>query len=162
MQKLLRMAVRASDRFAALLISLQSPLLLAIRLYWGWQFAQDGWGKLTHLARVTEFFASLNLPAPGLTSFGVGSVEFVGGILFAAGIASRLVSLVLFLNMTVAYLSVPDDRVNFSHILSNPSDFYNATPYTYWFAALLILILGPGYFAVDAITKRWFHNTSKD
>ena len=36
---------------------LQSLLLLAIRLYWGWQFAQDGWGKLTHLARVTEFFA---------------------------------------------------------------------------------------------------------
>ena len=33
---------------------LQSPLLLAIRLYWGWQFAQDGWGKLTHLARVTR------------------------------------------------------------------------------------------------------------
>ena len=31
---------------------LQSPLLLAIRLYWGWQFVQDGWGKLTHLDKV--------------------------------------------------------------------------------------------------------------
>jgi hypothetical protein len=30
--------------------------------------------------------------------------------------------------MTAAYLCVPDDRVNFSHILSSPSDFYNATP----------------------------------
>ena len=56
--------------------------------------------------------------------------------------------------MTMAYLSVPDDRVNFSHILSNPSDFYNATPYTYWFAALLILILGPGLFAVDTLLRR--------
>ena len=162
MQKLIRMAGLASERSAALLSSLQSPLLLAIRLYWGWQFAQDGWGKLTHLGRVTEFFASLNLPAPGLTAAGVGTIEFVGGILFAAGIASRLVSLVLFLNMTVAYLSVPDDRVNFSHILSNPSDFYNATPYTYWFAALLILILGPGYFAIDTIVKRWVSATSKN
>jgi putative oxidoreductase len=53
--------------------------------------------------------------------------------------------------MTMAYLSVPDDRVNFSHILSNPSDFYGATPYTYWFAALLILILGPGLFALDTL-----------
>ena len=137
------------------------PLLLAIRLYWGCQFAQDGWGKLTHLARVTEFFASLNLPAPGATALMVASVEFVGGILFAAGIASRLVSLVLFVNMTMAYLSVPDDRVNFSHILSNPSDFYNATPYTYWFAALLILILGPGWLSVDTFVKRWFGRKHK-
>jgi putative oxidoreductase len=53
--------------------------------------------------------------------------------------------------MTMAYLSVPDDRVNFSHIFSNPSDFYGATPYTYWFAALLILILGPGLFALDTL-----------
>jgi putative oxidoreductase len=44
----------------------QCALLLAIRLYWGFQFAQDGWGKLTHLERVTQFFTSLNLPAPGL------------------------------------------------------------------------------------------------
>ena len=80
----------------------------------------------------------------------------LGGIFFAAGIASRLVSLVLFVNMTVAYLSVPDDRVNFSHILSNPSDFYGATPYTYWFAALLILILGPGLIAIDSLLARLF------
>lgn len=141
-------------RASALLSRLQSPLLLAIRLYWGWQFAQDGWGKLTHLARVTDFFTSLNLPAPHVTALVVALVEFGGGILFAAGIASRLTSLVLFVNMTMAYLSVPDDRVNLSHILSNPSDFYGATPYTYWFAALLILVFGAGFFAVDTIIFR--------
>jgi putative oxidoreductase len=146
----------AYARFARLLSRLESPLMLAIRLYWGFQFAQDGWGKLTHLGKVTEFFTSLNLPAPGATAFMVASIELVGGILFALGIASRLVSLVLFLNMTVAYLSVPDDRVNFSHIFSNPGDFYGATPYTYWFAALLILILGPGIFAVDTLLARRF------
>ncbi len=57
--------------------------------------------------------------------------------------------------MTVAYLSVPDDRINFSHVLSKPDDFYGASPYTYWFAALLILILGPGWIAVDSLLKRW-------
>jgi putative oxidoreductase len=136
-------------------ISAQSPLLLAIRLYWGWQFMQDGWGKLTHLARVTEYFSSLNLPAPGMTALAVALIELVGGALFAAGIASRLVALMLWVNMTVAYLSVPDDRINFSHILSKPEDFYGASPYTYWFAALLILILGPGSFAVDTVIRRW-------
>lgn len=161
MQKLIRLVAVIHGKFVLVGGWLQSPLLLAIRLYWGWQFAQDGWGKLTHLARVTEFFASLNLPAPGATALMVASVEFFGGILFAAGLASRLVPLVLFVNMTVAYLSVPDDRVNFSHIFSNPSDFYGASPYTYWFAALLILILGPGTIAVDTLIKRWFDRTYK-
>ena len=155
MRKLLEFSHVIYGWFAAAAGWAQNLLLLAIRLYWGWQFAQDGWGKLTHLDRVTQFFASLNIPAPGLTALFVASVEFAGGILFAFGIASRLVSLVLFVNMTIAYLSVPDDRVNFTHILSNPSDFYGATPYTYWFAALLILILGPGLFAVDTLIRRW-------
>src|SRR6266700_5995 len=141
-------------RGASMLSYLQSPLLLAIRLYWGWQFAQDGWGKLTHLSKVAEFFTTLALPAPVATAFMVGMIELVGGILFALGLGSRLVSLILFLNMTMAYLSVPDDRTNFSHMFSKPEDFYGATPYTYWFAALLILILGPGAFALDWFLQR--------
>jgi putative oxidoreductase len=156
MAKIVDLGKSAYGGFASLLNRLQSPLLLAIRLYWGFQFVQDGWGKLTHLAKVTEFFSSLGLPAPLLAAAMVGSVELFGGILFALGIASRLTSLVLFLNMTMAYLSVPDDRVNFSHVLSKPDDFYGATPYTYWFAALLILILGPGVFAVDWLLQRRF------
>jgi putative oxidoreductase len=149
------------NRVAALLNRLQSPLLLAIRLYWGYQFCQDGWGKLTHLDKVTDFFTSLNLPAPHMTAVMVGSVELFGGAFFLLGLLSRLTSLVLFVNMTVAYLSVPDDRVNFSHILSKPDDFYGASPYTYWFAALLILILGPGFFAVDTVLKRSVGQHSK-
>jgi putative oxidoreductase len=149
-EAILRQYRRLDSAFACA----QTALLLAIRLYWGFQFAQDGYGKLTHLSRVAEFFASLNMPAPAATALFVALVEFVGGILFALGLGSRLVSLVLFVNMTVAYLSVPDDRVNFSHILSNPSDFYNATPYTYWFAALIILVFGPGWIALDTLLRR--------
>jgi putative oxidoreductase len=148
--------VNAYAAVASALSRLQNPLLLAIRLYWGFQFAQDGWGKLTHLDKVTEFFTSLSLPAPHMTALAVALIEFGGGILFALGFASRLTSLILFVNMTMAYLSVPDDRVNFSHIFSKPEDFYGASPYTYWSAALLILILGPGLFAVDTLLRRRF------
>lgn len=151
MQGIVRFCAQAYGRATSILNSLQSLLLLAVRLYWGWQFATDGWGKLTHLDRVTEFFTSLNMPAPHATATLVALVEFGGGILFALGLGSRLVSLVLFVNMTVAYLSVPDDRTNFFHILSKPEDFYGASPYTYWFAALIVLVFGPGAFAVD-----WF------
>ena len=145
----------AYEAFCVTLDSLRNPLLLAIRLYWGWQFATDGWGKLNHLDRVAEYFGGqLHLPAPSATALFVAIVELAGGILFAAGILSRLVSLVLFVNMTVAFLAAPDDRVNCSHVFSKPEDFYGASPYTYWFAALLILILGPGLFALDTLLLR--------
>jgi putative oxidoreductase len=131
----------------------RSPLLLAIRLYWGWQFAQDGWGKLHHLARVTEYFTSLNLPAPGATALGVSIIELVGGILLAAGIGSRLIALILFVNMTVAFWTA--EKEAFLGVLSSPDKFQAADAYNYWFAALLILILGPGLFAVDTLIGRW-------
>lgn len=161
MQMLMKFFRLGYSNACSFLNRLQSALLLAIRLYWGWQFAQDGWGKLTHLGRVAEFFTSLNLPAPHATAELVALVEFAGGILFVLGLGSRLVSLILLVNMTMAYLSVPDDRVNFSHIFSNPSDFYGATPYTYWFAALLILILGPGRFALDTIIGLRFSRSAR-
>jgi len=161
MAKIVDLGKNAYGGYVSLLNWLQSPLLLAIRLYWGFQFVQDGWGKLTHLAKVTTFFASLGMPAPWLAALVVALIELFGGILFALGLGSRLVSLVLFFNMTMAYLSVPDDRINFSHILSNPGDFYGATPYTYWFATLLILILGPGVFAVDWLIGRRFASQRK-
>ena len=48
--------------------SLQSPFLLLVRLYWGFQMMQTGWGKLHNLAKVTDFFISLGIPLPGLTT----------------------------------------------------------------------------------------------
>jgi len=68
--------------------------------------------------------------------------------------------LLLAIRLYWGYLSVPDDRTNFFHTLSNPEDFYSATPYTYWFAALLILILGPGLFAMDTLLRRRFASVS--
>lgn len=44
-------------RFFAAVDQLQSPFLLAVRLYWGWQLIQSGWGKLHNLPKVTDFFA---------------------------------------------------------------------------------------------------------
>ena len=154
MGKLIDSARIAYAGFVSLANRAQCCLLLFIRLYWGIQFMQDGYGKLTHLARVTEFFASLNLPAPGATALTCGSIELIGGLFFALGIASRLTALVLFVNMTMAYLSVPEDRTNFFHIFTKPEDFYSASPYTYWFAALLILVFGPGLIAVDTLIAR--------
>ena len=36
-------------------------------------------------------------------------------------------------------------------IFSDPGKFYGATPYTFLFAALLILVFGPGKYSADAV-----------
>ena len=155
MSKLVELYARAVRALNAL----GGPLLLAIRLYWGWQFATDGWGKLHHLARVGAFFAQLNLPMPHATALFVSILEFVGGILFAAGLGTRAVSLALFVNMTVAFWTAEKDA--FLGVLSSPDKFQGADAYNYWFAALLILILGPGWIAVDTLLKRRFPSARK-
>ena len=132
--------------------SLQSLLLLLVRLYWGWQFAQSGWGRLHHIPQATEFFASLHIPFPQANVIFVSSLEFVGGILLIVGLASRHISLLLAFDMIVAYLT--SDMEALHSIFSDPGKFYNADPYTFLFASLLILIFGPGRFALDWLLRR--------
>lgn len=83
------------DRFFLLISYAQSPFLLFVRIYWGWQLWQSGWGKLHNLDKVTEFFSSLNMLAPGQMAVFIACVEFFGGILFALGAFSRITSLIL-------------------------------------------------------------------
>jgi putative oxidoreductase len=138
--------------FAAAWSLLQPLFLLAVRLYWGWQFTETGWGKLNHLPKVTQFFSSLGLPAPGFTATLVGGTELLGGLLLAAGLASRLTGLALFVNMTVAYFIA--DKQALLSIFADPGKFYGADPYTFWFAALIILLFGPGKLSLDALVIR--------
>jgi len=126
---------------------LQSPFLLAIRLYWGWQFAQSGWGKLHRLDQVTDFFASLNIPMPHVNAVLVSNLEFFGGILLILGLASRLTGFVLTGNMVVAYITA--DREALGSVFSDPGKFYAADPYTFLFASLIVLIFGAGFFSLD-------------
>jgi putative oxidoreductase len=138
---------------------LQSPFLLAVRLYWGWQFAQTGWGKLHNIARITDFFASLNIPLPAVNAHFISGLEFFGGILLILGLGSRLVGLLLAGNMLVAYWTA--DRDAFVSFLSDPGKFYVADPYTFLFASLLILIFGAGLFSVDTILSRFFEGKTE-
>ena len=127
--------------------ALQSPFLLLVRLYWGWQFSQSGWGRLHHLDTATQFFASLNVPAPEPTVIFISVLELVGGILLILGLGTRLTGLLLAGDMIGAY--VLSDRDAFTAILTNPGKFYTADPYTFLFASLLVLIFGAGSFSLD-------------
>ena len=137
------------DRFFDLVSYLQSPFLLLVRLYWGWQLIESGWGKLHHLDKVTEFFTSLGLPMPAQTAVAISCLEFFGGIFLAIGLLSRLTALAMTINLIMAYITA--DREALFSIFSDPDKFYAAAPYTFLVASLIILIFGPGKFAVDTL-----------
>ena len=136
-------------QLSGMLSRLQSPFLLAVRLYWGWQFAQSGWGKMHNIAKITAFFTSLNIPFPAFNAHFIAGLEFFGGILLILGLGTRLVGFLLAANMFVAYWTA--DREALGSIFSDPGKFYVADPYTFLFASLIVLIFGAGFLALDRI-----------
>ena len=124
-------------------------LFRSVRVYWGWQFWQAGWGKAMNIPHVVEYFTSLGVPAPALNAYFIAWLEVVGGILLVLGLFSRLIAFPLTVDMIVAY--IVGDREALGAFFSDPSKFYGATPYTFLFASLLILFFGPGKFSLDTL-----------
>jgi putative oxidoreductase len=145
------------DRAFALNSYAQSPFLLFVRIYWGWQLWQSGWGKLHNLGKVTEFFASLNMPAPAEMAVFIACVEFFGGILFALGAFSRLTSLVLTVNLTMAYILA--DREALFSVFSDPDKFTAAAPFNFLVASLIVLIFGAGRISLDTALAFFYGST---
>jgi putative oxidoreductase len=147
--------VNLHDRFFALVSLLQSPFLLLVRLYWGWQLIESGWGKLHNLPKVTEFFTSLNLPMPAQMAVFISCVEFFGGLFLAVGLFSRMTALVLTVNMVMAYVTA--DREALFSFFSDPDKFAAAAPYVFLIASLIVVTFGPGKFCVDYLLRRFTH-----
>src|SRR5467141_5357578 len=154
MRKLITKVRQWHDRLFGLVSYLQSPFLLFVRLYWGWQLAQSGWGKLHHLANVAEYFASLNLPMPAQMAVFIACVEFFGGIFLALGLASRIEGLVLTVNLIMAY--VIGDREALLSFFSDPDKFIAAAPFAFLLVSLIVLIFGAGKISLDTRIASFF------
>jgi putative oxidoreductase len=131
---------------------LQCPVLLVIRLYWGWQFFLTGRGKLEHLDKTTAFFASLGIPAPHLNAIMAASTECTCGLLLLAGLFSRFAAVALIGVMSVAYWTADHEAV--TSIFSDPDKFTGADPFLFLYAAVLVFCFGPGKIALDTLVFR--------
>ncbi len=141
-------------KFSDLASYLQSPFLLVIRLYWGWQFFLTGKGKLEHLDKITEFFTGLGIPFPGANAAFVGFTECAGGLLLIFGLAARLISIPLTILLTVAYLTADLEAVK--SLFSDPEKFLAADPFLFLLTVIIILAFGPGKFSLDALLGKRF------
>jgi putative oxidoreductase len=82
--------------------------LAVLRIVVGVVFVMHGWQKIHvfHLAGVSGMLSHLGIPMP--TVFGVilTAVEFLGGILLITGLATRIPSVLLAIDMLVALITV--------------------------------------------------------
>ncbi len=133
---------------------LQSPLLLVIRLYWGWQFFETGKGKLMNLDRTAGFFEHLHIPLPHLNAIMAGSTECFGGLCLLLGLGSRVLTVPLIFTMWIAYATAESDALH--AIFSDPDKFVTAAPFEFMLAAIIVLVFGPGKFSLDYLIGRTY------
>ena len=137
---------------------LQSPFLLALRLYFFWQLFLTGKGKLSNIGKIIDYFTSLGIPAPALNAYFVSALECFGGLLLIIGLASRPIALMITISMCVAYWTGDHDAV--MSIFSDPDKFVQAAPFPFLLTALIVLVFGPGLLSIDALLKRWVIGTA--
>jgi putative oxidoreductase len=133
---------------------LQSPLLLFMRIVWGGQLIQAGWGKLMNIDKPIGYFKDLGIPFPVENAWLVGFTETFGGLFLILGLLSRLTAIPLTINFIVAYITTEQDGLK--DLLSFDTDKFCAdTAFPYLATAVVVLIFGPGVFSVDYLIARW-------
>lgn len=132
--------------------SLQAPLLLLIRLYWGIGFALAGKSKLLNLERTAGFFADLGIPLAKASAVFVGSVEFFGGLLLVLGLFSRLAAIPLVITMSVAFATV--HKASLTILFQHPDVALKEEPFLFLLASLIVLAFGSGKVSLDAILRK--------
>ena len=134
--------------------ALRSPVLLIIRLYWGWEFFLTGEGKLMDLSKPTQYFESLGIPLPHVSATLAACTEMTGGLLLLVGLASRLISIPLMILLVTAYLTADSDAVH--AIFGDPDKFLNATEFQFLFVVVIVFVCRPGIFSFDALVGKFF------
>ena len=133
----------------------QWPLTI-LRLVLGIIFVYHGYLKLFApggFKGTVGFFTAIGIPAPLYFALIVSVLEFAGGVLLLAGLFSRIVSVLLIVEMLVAFFKV--------HL--KQGFFISPTAYGYEFVLLIlaslivVFINGPGRLSVG---KKLFKNKS--
>jgi putative oxidoreductase len=91
------------------------------------------------------------VPFPRVNVYISGYTELIGGWLWMLGFGTRVISIPLFFNFCVAYLTASRDEV--INVFHNPGDFANDNSFPFWAASLVFLAFGPGWISIDGVIR---------
>ncbi len=138
-------AARAKSTFAWLGKNLWIPALLS-RVAMAGEFIPSGWSNLHSLPKMTAYFESLHIPAPGLNAAASGATELVAGALLLVGLGTRFAAAALVVVMTVAILTA---KVHEGSVTSIDTFLYLAEP-GYVVILVWLVFNGGGRASLDA------------
>lgn len=141
-------ALAVRDKALAALEHLRGVALLLGRLAVGLVFLSTGWGKVHNVEKVTEFFVSLHVPAPGFNAVLVGWSELLCGAALVLGVLTRLATIPLIVTMIVAILTAKRGDIH------GFFDLVAFEEFTYLLVLTMIAVLGPGSIAIDHVLAR--------
>ena len=141
LDRLRHTAARLSDH-----LSFVGPTLA--RLTVGLVFIGTGWGKLHNLGDVTDFFASLHIPAPGFNARLAASTEFFGGVAVLVGLGTRLAALPLAFTMVVAIVTAKRGDI------TGLTALVGLEEWSYLVFFIWLAVAGAGRLSLDALLRR--------
>lgn len=118
------------------------------RLGVGLLFLRTGWGKVENLANVTEYFAGLGIPLPGVNAALAAGTELCGGLLLLLGLGTRVVTLPLAFVMVVALGTAKRGEIEGLQSLFGLSETLYIVLFAWLFAR------GAGPLSLDAVMER--------
>jgi putative oxidoreductase len=118
----------------------------------GWQMFVAGSAHLSDVSAIVERFTSWGVPFPTFNGYLSAGTEIVCGLLLAAGLGSRLITIPLIINFCVAYLTASRDVV--LNIFDDPDAFVSDAAFLFLLASLIVFIFGAGAFSVDAVLQK--------
>jgi putative oxidoreductase len=103
--------MRVTERIIAALERATWIPQLLVRLFVGYFFFETGWGKAQNMDAITARFVGWGVPYPEVSVVLSVYTELIGGALLMVGLATRLASIPLLINMLVAIVTVNIKRV---------------------------------------------------
>ena len=122
-----------------------------LRLVVGFMLAWHGYRKFDDgLDGFEGFLEFLDMPAPGFLAVVVALLELVGGILLAAGLVTRLVSILFVVEFALIFVWVKLVKLDSVMLVGGESPGVELD-LIYLTAAIFFLIAGPGAVALDRL-----------
>ena len=155
-----RTVVQAHLRFASIAGHLQSLALLILRIGIGFSLWFSGYSHLTHFNDMVERFTQWGVPMPHLSVWVSGITEAAGGILIVAGLGTRYIAELLFINFCVAYAT--QGRGELKQLFNGPDrwsawgDLLDNAAMPYLVSSLVLIAFGPGKISIDYVLSRIF------